>query len=62
MKKEKRFRIEFCLIGDYPAGSIRVTVTKSAHDPEMAVIEAGRDLIGKGQLPTLVSVWEVKND
>lgn len=62
MKKRKTFRIEFCLIGEYPAGSIRIVITKSAEDWDKAVIESARELIGKGQYPSFVSAWEVKND
>ena len=62
MKNEKRFRVEFCLIGEYPAGSIRVVVTKSADDRDRAVIESAKELMDKGQYPSFVSAWEVKND
>ena len=59
---KKRFRIEFCLVGDYPPGSIRIVITKSADDRDKAVIESARELIDKGQYPSFVSAWELKND
>ena len=58
--KMKRYRIEFCLIGGYPAGSVRVVVVRQALNREQAIDQAEDELIGKGQDPRLVSAWEVK--
>ena len=59
---KKRFRVEFCLVGEYPPGSIRVVVTVSADNREQAISQAEDDLIFRGQYPSFVSAWEVKND